>query len=112
MTVTALTAAANGITIQRQVYQHSTTIKLVIKLQAGGEHTVLISDSNGDPYIQELTAAAYPLNADAGCDNEFVPYIDRASRVGLWFGSRYSASLKAKPALFFFPIFEYKVPKK
>ena len=72
MTVTALTAAANGITIQRQVYQHSTTIKLVIKLQDGGEHTVLINDSNGDAYIQELTAAAYPLNADAGCDNEFV----------------------------------------
>ena len=72
MTVTALTAAANGITIQRQVYQHSTTIKLVIKLATGGEHTVLISDPNGDPYIQELTAAAYPLDADAGCDNEFV----------------------------------------
>ena len=72
MTTTALTAAANGITIQRQVYQYSTTIKLVIKLQAGGEHTLLISDPNGDPYIQELTAAAYPLNADTGCENEFV----------------------------------------
>tara|TARA_R100000995_G_scaffold53750_1_gene26238 strand:+ start:138 stop:440 length:303 start_codon:yes stop_codon:yes gene_type:complete len=72
MTVTALTAAANGITIQRQVYQNSTTIKLVIKLQTAGEHTLLISDPNGDPYIQELTAAAYPINADTECDNEFV----------------------------------------
>lgn len=72
MTVTALTAAANGITIQRQVFQHSTTLKLLIKTTDGSEYTVLMSDPNGDPYIQELTAAAYPINADIGCDNEYV----------------------------------------
>tara|TARA_R100001443_G_scaffold1750_4_gene6130 strand:- start:353 stop:655 length:303 start_codon:yes stop_codon:yes gene_type:complete len=72
MTVTALTAAANGITIQREVFQHSTTIKLVIKTTTGSDYTLLISDPNGDPYIQEFTAKAYPSNGDTECENEFV----------------------------------------
>ena len=72
MTVTVITAAANGITIQRKVYQNSTELRLVVKATDGSEYILLINDANGDPYIQELTATAYPIDADTGCDNEFV----------------------------------------
>ena len=72
MTVTAITAAANGITIQRKVYQHSTELRLVVKATDGSEYILIITDQNGDPYISELTAEAWPLRQDGECENEFV----------------------------------------
>jgi len=72
MTVTAITAAANGITIQRKVYQKSTELRLIVKSTDGSTYTLLINDSNGDPYINELTAEAWPLHSGGECDNQFV----------------------------------------
>ena len=72
MTVTAITAAPNGITIQRKVYQKSTELRLENKAQDGSKYTLLINDSNGDPYITELTAEAWPLHSGGECNNQFV----------------------------------------